>query len=975
MAIHETELNIAIAAALDGMRRTWRVAAERKGVISGSSKRPDIVIERRGLPPILIENEFMPARGAEKEARARLGLELAKGNRVGSVIALCSPSDLEKLGKGKQLSELVKADGAGYQYALLTGENPQEATRFPESGWLTGNLVDLAEFAYAATFSAKAVESAVLTLQNRVQIASAQMDDAIDFRADIPKRIGELLRQEYGDGEQTRRMVMLILINAFVFHRNLAGYEGIRSVSEIKSEFGYISSDGLIIEWGKILKINYWPIFHIAREILKIIPVVVSRHFLDDLNTTAEKLVSDGVTLSHDISGRVFQRLIADRKFLATFYTRPPSATLLSHLAIPADRPFEKGTWKKNAIDYTVADFACGTGTLLSAAYQRIAELVEHEGGDSKETHPAMMEQTITGCDVMPAAVHLTASMLSGMHPDIKFKGTRLFTLAYGKGKGDEYATGSLELLGEQSVLPVFDTGMLRQTGAGEMSAKTHEIKWRSTNLVIMNPPFTRSTNHEGAHKEIPNPVWAGFGMNAAAQKKIGEKSASLRKGTCAHGNAGIASDFVALADKMVLLDGITAFVLPLSAIAGESWKKVRTMWADNYRDIRVVTIAAQNINECSFSADTGMAEVLFIGKKINNGNGNGREHRAVPRRGNFIVLHKRPENEIEAGEYARAIRSTMRGTVRQLEDGPVGGTKIYAGKSAIGEILDAPFSDKPEDSWGVSRIRDMALAQIAYALTEGRLIPPDSTLQEAINLPVCRLGKFADRGFIGRDIEGGKMGRGPFNIVKPPYSSAPTYPCLWAHDAQRETRLIVEPDSEGVVIPNMENRAREVWKRASRVHHNTDFQFNSQPLATAMSERPTIGGRVWPNIILNNEKYEAPFVLWSNSTLGVLLYWWEANKQQSGRGRITHSRIPGLSFLDLRALSPAQLKAAQKGVDAIKKREFLPIHLAHEDKSRAMLDKIVLVDVLGLPKSVLNGVALVREKLAREPSVRGGKD
>ena len=976
MAIHETELNIAIAAALDGMRRTWRVAAERKGVISGSSKRPDIVIERRGLPPILIENEFMPARGAEKEARARLGLELAKGNRVGSVIALCSPSDLEKLGKGKQLSELVKAGGAGYQYALLTGENPQEATRFPESGWLTGNLVDLAEFAYAATFSAKAVESAVLTLQNRVQIASAQMDDAIDFRADIPKRIGELLRQEYGDGEQTRRMVMLILINAFVFHHNLAGYEGICDIANLQNGNGNISRDELLKEWEKILKINYWPIFHIAREILKIIPAMVAQRFINDLNTTSKSLVDGGIALSHDISGRVFQRLIADRKFLATFYTRPPSAALLAHLAIPAARPFEKGTWKKHARDYTVADFACGTGTLLSAAYQRIAELVEHEGGDSKETHPAMMEQAITGCDVMPAAVHLTASMLSGMHPDIKFKGTRLFTLAYGKGKDDEYATGSLELLGEQSVLPVFDTGMLRQTGAGEMSAKTHEIKWRSTNLVIMNPPFTRATNHEGAHKEIPNPVWAGFGMDAAAQKKIAAKSASLRKGTCAHGNAGIASDFIALADKMVLPDGITAFVLPLSVLAGESWKNVRTLWANNYRDIRVVTIAAQNSDECSFSADTGMAEMLFIGKKTNNGNGNGGKPRPVPRRGIFTVLHKRPENEIEAGEHARAIKRAMLGKVRKLEDGPVGGTRIFAGEEYIGEILDAPFPQTAEDAWGVSRIRDMTLAQVAYSLTEKQLNLPGQKQKRA--LAVCKLGEFAERGFIARDINGTYMGnpRGPFDIATlHEGAGVPTYPCLWAHDAKKETQLIVAPDSEGVIRPGMEKRAGEVWKSASRIHHNSDFRFNSQPLAVATSAKPTIGGIAWPNVILKNRGQEAAYALWGNSTPGILLYWWQANKQQSGRGRISPSRVPEMPFLDLRKLSPSQLAAAKKGFDEIKARKFLPFHLAHEDDSRKLLDKIILVDVLGLPKSVLDGVALVREKLAREPSVRGGKD
>ena len=37
---------------------------------------------------------------------------------------------------------------------------------------------------------------------------------------------------------------------------------------------------------------------------------------------------------SIDLTGRIFQRLIADRKYLATFYTLPASAALLARLAI-----------------------------------------------------------------------------------------------------------------------------------------------------------------------------------------------------------------------------------------------------------------------------------------------------------------------------------------------------------------------------------------------------------------------------------------------------------------------------------------------------------------------------------------------------------------------------------------------------------------------------------------------------------------
>ena len=67
---------------------------------------------------------------------------------------------------------------------------------------------------------------------------------------------------------------------------------------------------------------------------------------------------------AHDLTGRIFQRLIADRKYLATFYTLPASAALLARLAVSKMDRVEWGD--ADAIGkLRVADFACGTGALL----------------------------------------------------------------------------------------------------------------------------------------------------------------------------------------------------------------------------------------------------------------------------------------------------------------------------------------------------------------------------------------------------------------------------------------------------------------------------------------------------------------------------------------------------------------------------------------------------------------------------------
>ena len=206
----------------------------------------------------------------------------------------------------------------------------------------------------------------------------------------------------------------------------------------------------------------------------------------------------------------------------------------------------------------------------------------------------------------------------------------------------------------------------------------------------------------------------------------------------------------------------------------------------------------------------------------------------------------------------------------------------------------------------------------------------------------------------------------------------------LWAHDAKRERYLMVEPDSEGQIKvvpplsqPDITEKAERVWATATRVHYNSDLQFNSQSLVVALTERPCIGGRAWPSVGFENRSYEYTFALWCNSTFGLLLHWWTANKTQSGRGTTTVTGIPRIPALDVRALSDAQHRAARDAFEALRTRQFLPFDQIDEDEARAELDRALLVDVLGLPASLCEPdgpLALLRRKLAAEPQIHGGK-
>ena len=224
-----------------------------------------------------------------------------------------------------------------------------------------------------------------------------------------------------------------------------------------------------------------------------------------------------------------------------------------------------------------VADFACGTGALLSAVYEQIAARRERAGGQSGRAAPAMMEEVLYGCDVMPSAIHITGSTLSGVEPSVGFENSRLYTMPYGRQRDGTVKIGSLELLQSSTALtPVqHERSAMRTGSAGEETAAqvTAEMPDEGFDLVIMNPPFTRNVTREGAYADTIAAAFAAFGASDADQRQMAKRMEGLKKDTCYHGNAGIASAFAALADRKLKPGGVLALVLPLSVANGLSWQ------------------------------------------------------------------------------------------------------------------------------------------------------------------------------------------------------------------------------------------------------------------------------------------------------------------------------------------------------------------------------------------------------------------
>ena len=146
------------------------------------------------------------------------------------------------------------------------------------------------------------------------------------------------------------------------------------------------------------------------------------------------------------------------------------------------------------------------------------------------------------------------------------------------------------------------------------------------------------------------------------------------------------------------------------------------------------------------------------------------------------------------------------------------------------------------------------------------------------------------------------------------------SFKCLTSHGSVRSSRW-------SSFFPY--DRAHTVWQTATRLHFNRDFRLNSQSLAACLTPTSALGGRAWPNFLMTDRRDETATVLWANTTLGLMLFWWFGTTQQAGRSNLTISRLPNLPALDSRAMSDAQHACAQGIFEDFRARPFLPANEA----------------------------------------------
>lgn len=588
----------------------WRdyIDAEMTGHIKGKPRlQLDILVRHPNGLPVVIETEFAPAATVEKDALERLGEELTdcgehSHSRIEQVIALRMPNSL-KTEKQGNIDE--KLESAQYEYCVYSvpgkDDGDVEHHRWPEKGWIKGGIDDLASFIEHTSLSENRIEEGMDELEEGVDSAAKKLRALCKKSPKVLERIAEKLHQE--DGEQTSRMAMAIIANALSFHISIArseGAEDIETLDELKID-GKIQKGKLLDTWVRIRKINYRPIFKIAGEILNPIRNGAAHQILGSLASVASRLDFIGATTQQDMSGRMFQRLITDRKFLATFYTLPSSAAMLAELAVSR----LETNWKDESEvkELKVGDFACGTGALLNATYGAMMSRYRRGGGQDSDLHSHMMEEVLVGTDIMPAATHLTTSVLSSAHPTEKFGKTNIWTLPYGEVEdktGKPIFVGALDLIGNDKANTFFGSHQDRVDGSDEEDSDLEEIlvPAESFDLIIMNPPFTRSTGQEAEKVGVPIPMFAGFGKTEDEQRLMSKELDRLYRERdwdkkAGHGNAGLATNFMDIADEKLRNGGVLALIVLATFVSGKAWSNMRNILKTRYRDITVVGSAS----------------------------------------------------------------------------------------------------------------------------------------------------------------------------------------------------------------------------------------------------------------------------------------------------------------------------------------------------------------------------------------------
>ena len=755
-------------------------------------------------------------------------------------------------------------------------------------------------------------------------------------------------------------MAALVIINAMVFQERLASNDAAYQPISASMRNGRFSRAMLLQAWDQILDIDYYPIFNMARGVVGQFTDVEAAAVLSECQDAASELLGMGAVGRHDLAGRIFNRLVSERKLLAAFYTSIPASILLSGLALSGDRwPGVDWSDTGEIANLRVVDPACGTGTLLMAAYRQVLQNYASTGSSTNDPalHQALVERVIIGADVVQAAIHITAATLAAMSPFVRFEQMQLHTLYLSKDLSQGVRLGSLDWLEAPEIQSQFST---TQEQIGAMGSTGTIMQRPVADLVISNPPYTRRGADGGKEGAIAR-VFSLPEGDLDSQKAIAKRTSALLKGTAANQIAGHASSFTVLADRLVKPGGRIALVLPVTALSGESWREIRQMLSSRY-DIEFV-ISAHDPEKRSMSYDTSIAETLLVARKLSDGE-------TPSGRGRFVNLWRAPRQETDALALVRVVNVAASLPMHRSDGPPVGGSPLTLGGEQWGEMIEGPVGEAP---WKAPRWRYALIGQFASGIERGELWSVDGTGLIG-HIPVAAMSEVCNVGPQHRKIRGSL---GVFEGYHE-WNEQAKSPALWSLNSTVHQYLSAEPNANLVPKPGLDHAL--IWSQSGTLHVTPTIRYNVQPIMATRTTIRTLGVNTWFTLQVEEDDpvvrshREIALALWCNCTLSLIIQANHANNAQEGRGLGNKGMLETLTTLDVRRLTSWQLDAAQVIWRNFSSRMFQSFHECAVDPARIELDERITRDMLGLSEDAVAAVARLRALLAGDPSIHGSK-
>jgi hypothetical protein len=913
----ESRLNILLSRLLNQM-----------GVISHSEYlsqgRKDILIYHQGLA-IVLEGSY-DKQDAEKDAKKRIE-QLA----ADVAIAIHYPPDEfpqglteGELEKRLQCTPLpvrviVPEDISGTLFRLLYQKNvlakPVEDWYQLDLNSLASLIKEIAQFIISEESIKKAEQDVSNLIQDFVNaLAFHPQSEAI--ASNLYDTLYRLYGFSIGDPSEIKEAIFAQATLATLL--SCIYYESIRYVHKLDSldDLAKATNPQQALQKAThdILSIDYEPIFAAIDEMLKAFPPTPL--LFGKLVSLATDIASKRALLRRDLAGKVYHKVVGDwalRKGLATFYTQIPSAYLLLYLAKP----------KLSRI----ADFACGSGTLLVAAYSaadaqyRRSLLRFGIDKNPKEIEANFHTQFINDCyafDVLEYATQITALNLSLHSPETPIQDFHsIYTIPLGYREEDKTVSlGSLEFArinGNFSQIFGEVTKAGLKTTEKQLMLKLLELE--PFDLVVMNPPFARTTGRGGraggglfgfmGEEKTRQPVLDDYAkLRDEVKGSLEDTARNLLKGRNLESllsdeefqpyrqiwQAGEGLLFLYLADMRLKMHGKLCFVLPKSLLSGISWFLARALLAAKYHLQYIVVSYESGAN--NFSESTNLSECLFVARKV-------QEHKDKEQT-TFVTLLRKPTTSIEAIALANSIEAHKGKLVE------AGQSKAFLTKIGRGELLDNL------DNWGrFTFLPDVEIMEQVARLLDGKL----KIGSQNVRIPLARLNSLIAS--IGVDRH---RFMDTFSVVDTDIPGA----LQILRGGEEAQRKVMKAAPNAYAIPTIE-RGKKIYQEVAGYLLVPDrIRVDTAHVISLLSDERVISN-IFYAVRLKNESQERlkALCLWFSTTWGILTVLASREETQGAFVGLKQSQWRLLPILNIDKLTKKQITSLAAVFDKFQDKQL----------------------------------------------------